>query len=717
MIYNDMRPHRFDDVKGQTLVVENIRNQSKKNRFFPVFILCGQYGSGKTTMARIIAMAANCKHKDANGNPCGECDSCRAVLDHSPEGIIEIDGASNNGVEDVRRLLADAGTFGMFDKKVIVIDEAHMLSKSAFNALLITLENPPEHCIFILCTTEKDALPDTVVSRAPVYTFGKIADAVIKDHIMEVARKSNIRISEDASGLLARYANGAMRNALQILEHLSLQKSDGEEITDQDVVSILGLSSIDQRAAFLEACLLADVGKIHGILLDGENSGVALNTFLADVLSMATDLLLYNAQSKVVGTSYYMQALDHLASYGGAAAGKLCGLFSRLTSARNRYLTVEQVVMEVLAAFHAVDETAKVVYVQASDKKAPVLEEVPVKPELEESKQEETKTVEASVEVEDADRKEEPSKPEESVPEKAEEPPIDNKGFKNVEPGSVPFDMDQEEDACSFDARSLLSGAGAFGFGVIATAGGKRKRRAKENQGANLDIDLMAAVSSPRKETVAHDESEKSLDLELYPMSENTQADALEAPESDSGQAHGEQEPFLNLDVGAAECEPEQPETQEEIEESSVDQDLDGDELSWEQMAEMGLVKTEVSIPVPETQEEIDKEYGKAATKPLSISDVVIPDVNEPEEEPDNVPDENPAFRTKEDLILANKELEQMMKKVGFKHLYDRACVKHINNMVYLVFTERRYAVAAKVMVASAGKKRIKIVMEGGIEV
>ena len=192
MIYNDMRPHRFDDVKGQTLVVENIRNQSKKNRFFPVFILCGQYGSGKTTMARIIAMAANCKHKDANGNPCGECDSCRAVLDHSPEGIIEIDGASNNGVEDVRRLLADAGTFGMFDKKVIVIDEAHMLSKSAFNALLITLENPPEHCIFILCTTEKDALPDTVVSRAPVYTFGKIADAVIKDHIMEVARKSNI---------------------------------------------------------------------------------------------------------------------------------------------------------------------------------------------------------------------------------------------------------------------------------------------------------------------------------------------------------------------------------------------------------------------------------------------------------------------------------------------------------------------------------------------
>lgn len=227
---------------------------------------------------------------------------------------------------------------------------------------------------------------------------------------------------------------------------------------------------------------MADVGKIHGILLDGENSGVALNTFLADVLSMATDLLLYNAQSKVVGTSYYMQALDHLASYGGAAAGKLCGLFSRLTSARNRYLTVEQVVMEVLAAFHAVDETTKVVYVQASDKKAPVLEEVPVKPELEESKQEETKTGEASVEVEDADRKEEPSKPEESVPEKAEEPPIDNKGFKNVEPGSVPFDMDQEEDACSFDARSLLSGAGAFGFGVIATAGGKRKRRAKENQ-------------------------------------------------------------------------------------------------------------------------------------------------------------------------------------------------------------------------------------------
>lgn len=180
MIYNEVRPRNFDEVKGQTLIVENIRNQSKRDQFFPVIILCGQYGSGKTTMARIIAMAANCEQKDANGNPCGTCDSCRAVLEHSTDGIIEIDGASNNGVEEVRKLLAQATTLGIFKHKIIVIDEAHMLTRNAFNALLITLENPPSHCIFILCTTDKDALPNTVISRAPVFTFGKIPDQIIR---------------------------------------------------------------------------------------------------------------------------------------------------------------------------------------------------------------------------------------------------------------------------------------------------------------------------------------------------------------------------------------------------------------------------------------------------------------------------------------------------------------------------------------------------------
>ena len=172
MIYNIARPVNFDQMKGQTMVVENIRNQSIKNQFFPVFILCGQYGSGKTTMSRIIAMAANCHHKDEKGNPCGKCSSCKAVLSRSSEGIIEVDGASNSGVENVRKLIGQAFTIGLYDKKVIVIDEAHKLSNSAFNALLITLENPPEHCIFILCTTEKEALPETIVSRAAVYNFG-----------------------------------------------------------------------------------------------------------------------------------------------------------------------------------------------------------------------------------------------------------------------------------------------------------------------------------------------------------------------------------------------------------------------------------------------------------------------------------------------------------------------------------------------------------------
>ena len=127
MIYNLERPTNFDAMVGQEIVVENIRNQSIRNQFFPVFVLCGQFGSGKTTMARIIAMAANCKCKDESGNPCGKCESCKAVMEHSREGIIEIDGASNNGVDNVRALLSQASTIGVFDKKVIVIDEAHIV--------------------------------------------------------------------------------------------------------------------------------------------------------------------------------------------------------------------------------------------------------------------------------------------------------------------------------------------------------------------------------------------------------------------------------------------------------------------------------------------------------------------------------------------------------------------------------------------------------------
>lgn len=351
MIYNKERPHRFDDIKGQSLVVENIRNQSIRNEFFPVFVLCGQFGSGKTTMARIIAMAANCKHKDQKGNPCGTCISCRAVLAHDPDGILELDGASNNGVEDVRRLISLAGTHSLYGKKIIVIDEAHMLSKSAFNALLITLENPPEECIFILCTTEKDALPDTVLSRAPVYVFGKIPDVVIRDHLLEVASRNSILISSDAAGTLARYANGAMRNALQLLELLSLQRSEKEEITEQDVVETLGLSSIEQRYLVLDAILNGEMKIIYHGLKRMEQEGIELRTFLTDLLSMATDLLLYHCGDTIVGSTYYLSCLEAMRSYDDEMTGKLCRVLSKLSAIPFKQLSISRVIVDILAEF------------------------------------------------------------------------------------------------------------------------------------------------------------------------------------------------------------------------------------------------------------------------------------------------------------------------------------------------------------------------------
>lgn len=351
MISNEMRPITFDEVKGQDMIVQNIRNQSIHDSFFPVFVLCGQYGSGKTTMAELIARAANCEHKDENGNPCGKCAACLAVTQKAPEGIIEIDGASNNGVDNIRSLIGQANTLSYFKKKVIVIDEAHMLSKSAFNALLITLENPPEHCIFILCTTDKSALPATVLSRATVatYNFGKIADDVIRDQILHAAGKYGIGITADAAGLIARYSHGAMRNALQLLEHLSMQNS-GKEIQDSDVVSVLGISSIEERSGFLKACMDMDVPSIINILHKCEKKGFALKNFLSDILRMNTDVLLCASGAEVVGSQFYLQNLKELASYGLERVVSMSQILSPVARVSSTELSVERIIVEVLGA-------------------------------------------------------------------------------------------------------------------------------------------------------------------------------------------------------------------------------------------------------------------------------------------------------------------------------------------------------------------------------
>lgn len=252
MLYVDERPQTFDEVKEQEFIIKNLQSQAKKGVFFNSIILCGKYGTGKTTVARIIARAANCGNRDENGNPCMECASCRSILDRSGTDVIEIDGASNNGVDAARRLMKEINYIPMSKYRVIIIDECHRISSSAWDALLKTLEEPPKHVLFILCTTDETALPETIRSRAPIYRFESISAGMLCRHAKEIAKKHGIKISDNALNLLASYADGSMRNVLSLLEQMSMQSRD---ITESDVEMLLGINHYTFTIEFISGML------------------------------------------------------------------------------------------------------------------------------------------------------------------------------------------------------------------------------------------------------------------------------------------------------------------------------------------------------------------------------------------------------------------------------------------------------------------------------
>lgn len=299
-LYTKIRPKTFDEVKGQDFTVNNLRAQSIRNRFFQVIILAGQYGAGKTTLARIVAAAANCINKDARGNPCGACDGCRSVTAGSID-FLEIDGASNTGVDHVRELTNWLHERPIGKRKVVIIDEVHMLSRQAFNALLKTLEEPPAYALIILCTTEAERIPATIRSRSACYTITQIPDAIICEHLLEVASKHQIPIEPEAARLIASYANGAMRNALKILEQLS---SGEEEITVKIVQSVLGMSGKEELFRIIQAMLSGNYPELLAALNTVVRSGKSLLTLTEELLNETTSLLL-----KKIGISSSDQAI------------------------------------------------------------------------------------------------------------------------------------------------------------------------------------------------------------------------------------------------------------------------------------------------------------------------------------------------------------------------------------------------------------------------
>ena len=269
-LYRKWRPQTFDQVVGQKHITETLKNQVMTGRLSHAYIFIGTRGTGKTSAAKITAMALVCQNPQ-EGEPCLECENCKAALADNMPDIIEMDAASNNSVENARDLRESVALMPVrADRKVYIIDEVHMLTRSAFNALLKTLEEPPEHVVFILATTELQKLPATVLSRCQRFDFRRIGDSEIKERMREVLEAEGGKAEDEALGMIARAAGGALRDALSMLDKcISL----GGEITADSVRELIGLADADAISAMVDSALLGDAKNALKVLAELTDEG------------------------------------------------------------------------------------------------------------------------------------------------------------------------------------------------------------------------------------------------------------------------------------------------------------------------------------------------------------------------------------------------------------------------------------------------------------
>lgn len=282
-LYRKWRPATFDDVKGQDHIVQTLKNQITSGRIGHAYLFCGTRGTGKTSIAKIYARAVNCEHP-VNGSPCGECRSCKSIAEGTSLNVVEIDAASNNGVENIREIREQVQyppTEGAY--RVYIIDEVHMLSTGAFNALLKTLEEPPSYVIFILATTEVHKIPITVLSRCQRYDFKRITIDTITARLMELAQAEHMDVEDRALRYVAKVADGSMRDALSLLDQCSAFHY-GERLTYDNVLEVLGAvdTSVfsDLLRAVIEDRTTDCICRLEEMVIQGRELGQFVNDFI-----------------------------------------------------------------------------------------------------------------------------------------------------------------------------------------------------------------------------------------------------------------------------------------------------------------------------------------------------------------------------------------------------------------------------------------------------
>ena len=297
-LYRNFRPLKFSDMVGQEHITRTLRNQVMSNRVGHAYLFNGGRGTGKTTSAKILARVVNCLNPQ-QGEPCNECEICREILEGSLTDVVEMDAASNNSVEDIRTIRDEVNFLPTKAKyRVYIIDEVHMLSTGAFNALLKTLEEPPEHVKFILATTEPQKLPTTILSRCQRFDFKKIPEQDIIKRLNIICQGANIKIDSEALKIIAVLSEGHMRDAISILERCSQENS--ENITIEEVKELVGLPSLQYINKLSCGILEKDTIKSLEAIDDVINDGKDLYNFLWEVIKYFKDILVYKTTNSLV---------------------------------------------------------------------------------------------------------------------------------------------------------------------------------------------------------------------------------------------------------------------------------------------------------------------------------------------------------------------------------------------------------------------------------
>ena len=304
-IYRKWRPQVFEDIVGQTHITNTLKNQIMNDRVSHAYLFCGTRGTGKTTAAKVLAKAVNCLNP-INGSPCNQCEICKGISDGSIMDVTEIDAASNNGVENIRDLRDDVGYVSTRTKyRVYIIDEVHMLSIGAFNALLKTLEEPPAHVIFILATTEAHKIPETILSRCQRFDFKRISPSDIVVRMKEIATADGINITDDAYHTLAQMADGSMRDGLSILERCT--SACQNQIDNETILNVLGIFQGELLFDIADAIISSDAEKAIDIIASAVNEGKDLNVTFDALTKHFRDLLIFKIMNNPKGAVDYSE--------------------------------------------------------------------------------------------------------------------------------------------------------------------------------------------------------------------------------------------------------------------------------------------------------------------------------------------------------------------------------------------------------------------------